>query len=503
MAQQIRSLGGHVLASYQAAYNGFKVQIAANQAAQLASLPGVTGVYPLPTYKLDNTHGIPLVGGPQVWDAVNGNFHGEGIKIADIDTGIDYTHADFGGPGNPARTTRPRRSPRPTHVDVGCMTPSDAVLRPARAEGQGRHRPRRRRLQRRPALVLLPAGPASRPEPARLQQPRDAHGRDDRGLRRPLRRLDVHAGRTTRTRSRSNSWNVGPGMAPKADLYSVKIFGCSNSTNDVIDGIEWAVDHNMDVINMSLGSPFGATDSPDAVAASNAAKDGVIVVASSGNEGPNPYMTGDPASGSGVISVAASDPTQTFPAANLTLTNADSSSGGTLTAINANGFTPPPGRPVQHRGHPGDRQRRGARRLDSISFGCSAADDGAVPANTFIVVERGGCARVAKAIFGQQAGAAGVIMVNYSAGFPPFEGPITGDPDPTGPPLFGGFAYTVTIPFLGVPGGDIPSESAAGAALIAADGGTLTESAATSANPGFEALARLQLVGAGDRHRAT
>ena len=69
---------------------------------------------------------------------------------------------------------------------------------------------------------------------------------------------------------------------------------------------------------MSLGSPFGATDTPDAVAASNAAKDGVIVVASSGNEGPNPYMTGDPASGSGVISAAASDPTQTFPAANLT-----------------------------------------------------------------------------------------------------------------------------------------------------------------------------------------
>jgi len=102
VAQQIQSLGGHVLASYQAAYNGFKVQIAASQAAQLAALPGVTGVYTLPTYKPDNIHGVPLVGGPQVWDPVNGNFHGEGIKIADIDTGIDYTHADFGGSGKPA-----------------------------------------------------------------------------------------------------------------------------------------------------------------------------------------------------------------------------------------------------------------------------------------------------------------------------------------------------------------------------------------------------------------
>ena len=116
----------------------------------------------------------------------------------------------------------------------------------------------------------------------------------------------------------SNNWLVGPGVAPKADLYSVKIFGCSGPTNEVIDAIEWAVDNNMDVINMSLGSPFGSPDSPDAVAAENAAHDGVIVVASSGNEGSNAYMTGDPASGNDVISVAANDPTQTFAGANMT-----------------------------------------------------------------------------------------------------------------------------------------------------------------------------------------
>ena len=110
----------------------------------------------------------------------------------------------------------------------------------------------------------------------------------------------------------SNNWLVGPGVAPKADIYSVKIFGCNGPTNEVIDAIEWAVDNNMDVINMSLGSPFGSPDSPDAVAAENAAHDGVIVVASSGNEGSNAYMTGDPASGNDVISVAAKDPTSSF-----------------------------------------------------------------------------------------------------------------------------------------------------------------------------------------------
>ena len=67
----------------------------------------------------------------------------------------------------------------------------------------------------------------------------------------------------------------------------MKVFGCNGPTNEVIDAIEWAVDNNMDVINMSLGSPFGSPDAPDAVAAENAAHDGVIVVASSGNEGSN------------------------------------------------------------------------------------------------------------------------------------------------------------------------------------------------------------------------
>ena len=287
-----------------------------------------------------------------------------------------------------------------------------------------------------------------------------------------------------------NSWNVGPGVAPKADLYAVRVFGCAGSTDVVVDAIEWAVANHMDVINMSLGSPFGSPNSPDAVASTNAARDGVIVIASSGNEGPNAYMTGTPAVSPGALSVAANDPTQTFPAANLTLTKADASSGGTLTAIVANGFAPLPPGPFNLKvifSSPG-----------TISLGCSVAQDtvgGPIPPNTFIVVARGTCARVAKAIFGQQAGAAGVIMVNNSTAFPPFEGPITNDPDPPGPPLFGGFNFTVTIPFLGVPGGSSPSASAAGVQLIAADGGKVAETATNLSNPTYLALASFSSFG--------
>jgi subtilisin family serine protease len=455
---QVRAYGGTVLASYQASYNGFKVSIAANQAASLASLPGVVAVWPLELVQPSNIHGIPLIGAPQVWDGVNG-LHGEGIKIADIDTGIDYTHADFGGSGNPVDYTNARV------LDSGPANP--LWFGPSAPKVKGgtdlvgdSYQPDRNS-----------AGyqPTPQPDPNPLDC--NSHGTHTAGTMAGFGVLGnghTYTGPYNATSVSSNNWLVGPGVAPKADIYSVKIFGCNGPTNEVIDAIEWAVDNNMDVINMSLGSPFGSPDSPDAVAAENAAQDGVIVVASSGNEGPNAYMTGDPASGNDVISVAANDPTQTFPAAIMNLTP-----GGSVTAINANGWSPLPSGSEHVRVIWTDATHQ------VVSLGCSVADDtadGPIAPNTFIVVRRGApCARMAKAIYGQQAGAAGVIMINNAAGYPPYEGPITVNPDT-------GDSFTVTIPFLGVSSGQGPT-------LTAADGGTLTLSGTTITTPGFETLA--------------
>ena len=101
----IESLGGTVVAHYQAAYNGIKVRIAADRMKELAALPGVVAVRPLQLVKPDNIRGIPLIGAPAVWQSLG--LHGEGVKIAIIDTGIDYTHANFGGPGTAAARQRP------------------------------------------------------------------------------------------------------------------------------------------------------------------------------------------------------------------------------------------------------------------------------------------------------------------------------------------------------------------------------------------------------------
>jgi len=463
VAQNVQAIGGTVLASYQAAYNGLKVRIASRKGPDLEAIPGVVGVHRIPTYSLKNIHGIPLIGAPQAWDGANG-FHGEGIKIAVIDTGIDYTHADFAGPGTVAAWNYAK-----AHSTV------DPATDPQLAAEFGPNAPR---VKGGTDLVgddynADPTSDSYQPVPHPDPNPLDCfgHGSHVAGTAAGsgvLSNGSTYTGPYNASTVSSHNWNVGPGVAPKADLYSIRVFGCEGSTDVVVDAIEWAVDHDMDVINMSLGSPFGTKDTPDAVAVNNASRDGVIVVSSSGNEGHAPYMTGSPGSGTRGISVAATDPTQGFPGANIAIAG-----GPTLTAIDANGI------PVNGLTAPIKVLRNSS---GGISLGCDPAEyTAAGVAGDIVVTKRGTCARVARAIFGEQAGAAAVIMVNTSNSFPPFEGKITSNPD-TGEP------FTVTIPFLGVKSSDA-------AALLAADGKTATLTDTTIANPAFRAPADFSSFG--------
>ncbi len=420
---QIESLGGQVVADYQNAYNGVKVRISRDKVSQLATLPGVVGVHSLFKVKPDNIHGIPLINAPAVWNGTAG-FRGEGMKIAVIDTGIDYTHADFGGPGTVAAYNAANAT------DTAPANP--ALFGPAAPKVKG-------------GTDLVgddydagadPGSPALIPHPDPNPLDCFGHGTHVSGTAAGFGVTGAGAtytGPYNASTVSGNSWNVGPGVAPKADLYAIRVFGCEGSTDLTVDAIEWAVENDMDVINMSLGSAFGSDDDPSAIAATNAAKSGVIVVASAGNSGPSQYITGSPGTGTGVISVAANDPTSEFAGATI------GTPAGNVTAINANGepfsaMTLTVKKLVDNPATP----------LENEALGCSvAAFGGPLPPNTMAVAQRGVCARVAKAIFGQQAGATVVTMVNNVNGLPPFEGKITSNPDD-------GTPFVVTIPFLGV-----------------------------------------------------
>ncbi len=187
------------------------------------------------------------------------------------------------------------------------------------------------------------------------------------------------------------AFRIGPGVAPKADLYSIRVFGCSGNTNVVVDAIDWAVEHDMDVISMSLGSNFGVAGDGDAeeVAVANAAAAGILVIAASGNAGLVPYITSAPAVFNGAVSVAATDALAGIPTANLAL-----SSGSNIGVINANNgaFTDGTSYPIVV-----------LRNSDgTVSLGCNPSEyDPAVTgvslAGKIVVSVRGTCARVFRA----------------------------------------------------------------------------------------------------------
>ena len=98
---EIERRGGKVLAHLHSALNGIKIEIPRRQLAHLRTIPGVIDVQAVGNYDRNNTIGVPLIGAPLAWQ-LPGQFQGQGIKIAVLDSGIDYTHADFGGPGTVA-----------------------------------------------------------------------------------------------------------------------------------------------------------------------------------------------------------------------------------------------------------------------------------------------------------------------------------------------------------------------------------------------------------------
>ncbi len=106
--------------------------------------------------------------------------------------------------------------------------------------------------------------------------------------------------------------NVGVvGVAPDADLYAVKVLNSSGSgtSSGVAQGVEWAIQNGMDVINMSLGSSAHSQAIQDVVDAAYYEHD-ILVVAAAGNEG-NALGTGDtvgyPAQYDSAFAVAATD----------------------------------------------------------------------------------------------------------------------------------------------------------------------------------------------------
>ena len=267
-----------VLGAAQRAINAVMVEVDAASLGVLAADPNVVSIHRIANYELDLLETVPYIGGSAVHDA---GFTGEGVRVAILDSGVDYTHANLGGPGTDMafhqaygenlRSGHNRKTSNRYLSEL--LYPSEKVVGGFDFVGE-----------------FWPDGDLA-PDPNPIDF--EGHG---------THVADIIGGVN--------------GVAPGVEIYAVKVcasYSTSCSGVALIQGMEFAIDpdgdgdlsDHVDVINMSLGSNYGQPFDDDlSVAVNNATSVGVLTVASSGNSSDKPYVTGAPGAAATALSVA-------------------------------------------------------------------------------------------------------------------------------------------------------------------------------------------------------
>jgi uncharacterized repeat protein (TIGR01451 family) len=386
----------------QRAFNGIALEVEAGGLDRLRKTPGVRAVHLLELEYPTNSTSVPFLGTPSLWNDSLGlglPADGTGITIGIIDTGVDYQHATFGGTGLLTDYQANDRTVAP-----------DAFFPTARVVGGHDF-----------------AGDSYNGTAATIAADNDpmdcnGHGTHVAGT---AAGSGVNADGTPFAGPFGpampfSSLRVGPGTAPRALVYALRVFGCGGGTNLTVQAIDWSTDPNndgdlsdhLDVINMSLGSAFGGQTSTSAVAADNAALAGVIVVTSAGNSGDTYFISGSPGSGGRVIATAGV--IDDGLAAGALRVNAPAGIAGFYVAGTAAfGGVPPAG------GTTGNvvigldaSDAAGPLTTD----GCSPLTNAAAVAGNIALIDRGTCGFAIKVKNAQDAGAIAAIIANSAAG---------------------------------------------------------------------------------------
>ncbi len=307
--RQLAALGIPVLFRTRLAYNGIAVTATPRQFDTLRRLAGVAGLHVIPPKERSVSRTATFIGTTHFWSA-SGGLTGEGVRIGIIDSGIDYTHATFGGAGTPQAFL----ANDPAIVEPGTF-PTSKVVAGYDFVGDGYDASGRygTPIAAPDADPLDCAGPGT----DAIRRVSGGHGTHVAGI---AAGFGVDAAGTTYDGPYSGSISyerfiVGPGVAPEASLVALKIFGCRGTSTYLTRAIDYALDPNgdgdsndrlVDVLNISLGSPFGGDDDPDAAAISRAVAEGVVVVVAAGDTGNTFYAIDSPASARQAIAVGAS-----------------------------------------------------------------------------------------------------------------------------------------------------------------------------------------------------
>ncbi|ORZ33432.1 peptidase S8/S53 domain-containing protein [Catenaria anguillulae PL171] len=373
--------------SFTKLFNGVSIRATKDQIVELSKVAGVKAIYPVLLHSFDPMEVTPNADPAKRTDLSSSHnatgvarvreelkLTGKGIRIAIIDSGVDYRHPAFARPGQ----TCPRLG------ESGCR-----VIKGVDIVGDDWN----------------PADPL-----------RDVVKPDDDPD-------DCISGHGTHVAGISaGADNVFTGVAPDADILAYKVFGCtgprtSTTTDAMVAAMERATDDGAHVINMSIGGGAMFDDWPTAQAATALADKGVIVVSSQGNNGPKGlFWGGAPGAARRGFGTGSADAPTTV-SSSLTVTGL---AGATEIAFNNEESTA------------GKFTRGTAFAIKNSPNAPTTADDGcnAFPAGTFTgkvaLVRRGTCAFAIKAENARVAGATGVLVYNNAPGMPGlFSGSIT------------------------------------------------------------------------------
>lgn len=224
--------------------NGLAIQAPVSALATIQAMPGVRYVEQNRELRALLAESVPYTRAPEVWAEFNAR--GEGQTIADIDTGIDWTHPSF--------TNNPALPPGPSHPKVKYYMTYTAGA--TDDFGHGTH------------VGATIAG--------------------DRSL-----------GYTTGTTSEIDDLgkSLFDGVAPKADLWGYKVLTAAGTgvTVSIVSAIDDAALRGAKVINLSLGSTNDDPNSANSKAVDGATLSGSVVAVAAGNSGPGYSTIGTPA----------------------------------------------------------------------------------------------------------------------------------------------------------------------------------------------------------------
>ena len=341
--------------AYRTLFNGVSVDASDAAAGEIRNLDGVAAVHPSQPISLDErteafdpqlAFALTMTGADVAQSRLG--YTGRGVRVAIIDSGVDYDHPDLGGCFGPGCRVAAG------HDFVGDDFDEDE------------------------------ADPTWQPVPHPDPFPDDCvgHGTHVAGI--------VGANGGVR------------GVAPEATLAAYRVFGChgATSTDVLLAAMERAYRDGADVVNMSITENLNAwPQSPAANAASRLVRNGVVVVAGAGNSHLDGlHATGAPGVGAGVLAAASVDNTRQYAPA-VAISPDDRPvlySGGNGSAPVPSGGTVP----IARTGTPTTPD-------DACAPPAAGSLDGKVA-----LVRRGTCSFLVKATNVAAAGAAGLVVYN-------------------------------------------------------------------------------------------